>query len=173
MLRSAKVAGSLPMPASAMAAQVEKQRGWLSSPWQRITKAVARLWPLFKTPRSSSFSLRKVSVSSISKVGRAASMTRKATAGVRLAAARGRQVSWYKRESKVVLPENLDKKGLLIDGTFEYTDAFGDYCCRSFCIVWIRSPVNAMAECLPKPTSLRFKDITVPTCPDGIPSSCF
>jgi hypothetical protein len=60
MLRSAKVAGSLPMPASAMAAQVEKQRGWLSSPWQRITKAEARLWPLFKTPRSSSFSLTEV-----------------------------------------------------------------------------------------------------------------
>jgi len=54
------VAGNLPMPASAMAAQVEKQQGWLSSPWQRITKAVARLWPLFKTPRSSSFSLTKV-----------------------------------------------------------------------------------------------------------------
>jgi hypothetical protein len=58
-----KVAGSWPMPARAMAAQVEKQQGWLSSPWQRITKALERLWPLFKTPRSSSFSLTKCPVS--------------------------------------------------------------------------------------------------------------
>jgi len=42
ILRSAKVAGSLPMPAKANAAHVEKQRGWLSSPGKRITKAMAR-----------------------------------------------------------------------------------------------------------------------------------
>ena len=104
MLRSARVAVSWPMPASAMAAQVEKERCSWASLRQRITKAVARVWPLFNSPRSSSLFFRKVSVSSISKFCRTASMTRKATAGVRLAAARGRQVSWYRSESRVVLP---------------------------------------------------------------------
>ena len=81
-------------------------RGSCSSPTTRSTKAASRLWPEFRMPRSSLFSGRKVSASSISKVGWYMSMARKMAAPVALLAISGRGTRRPIIVNKVVFPHS-------------------------------------------------------------------
>ena len=89
MLLSARVSGSLPIWAMATGVCVEKARASKSSPTVRMTWPPLRC-PEFRIPRNSSFSLRKVSASSISNVGRTASIVRKVAAAEMFAVDSGR-----------------------------------------------------------------------------------
>ena len=87
--RSSIVSGRRPMAATTLGAQVENMRGSFASPSERIVKAVSRVWPALRTPRSSSAILRKVSASSMSSVGFHASTERKSAEVVMLPLRRG------------------------------------------------------------------------------------
>jgi hypothetical protein len=82
------VAARFPMPAIALNPQVENRFGSWSLPTVRIANAVSLVWPELMTPRSSSFSPRNESASSMRSVGAYFSIVRNTEAGEILAAVR-------------------------------------------------------------------------------------
>ena len=99
------VGGIFPILAIAFGAHVLNCFGSWSSPTVRRINAFRRLCPLLRMPRSSSFSARKVSASSMINVG-AHTTARNTVAEVTLEAASGRGTTAPRNVSAVVFPHS-------------------------------------------------------------------
>jgi hypothetical protein len=75
-------------------------------PEVRMTKALLRLWPLFRMPRSSSLPRRNVSASSMSNVGPHFATARKRAAAVTFDVGKGRGTTPPRNVRSVVLPHS-------------------------------------------------------------------
>src|SRR2546421_256322 len=137
MQRSARVSGNRPMVAIALGHQEEKRtkrdaeegqsaecgvrnegpsplvplpsdgRGDGDSWVTRTTKAVFFRYPEFRMPRNSWFPFKKVSASSMSRVGWTSSITRKNAGELMLVETTGRWTSSLRTVSRVVLPQRF------------------------------------------------------------------